>query len=60
MCKQRDESPFQIRSGDYLNHLHDIRSMKTTLSWIERNIDNLLSNQVKDIESLGLVGLHKE
>lgn len=34
--------------------------MNTTLSWIERNMDNFLLDQVKDIESLGLVGLHKE
>jgi hypothetical protein len=34
--------------------------MNTTISWIERNINNLLPNQVKNIEPLGLVGLHKE
>jgi hypothetical protein len=44
---------------DYINHLHDIRRMNTTLSWIERSINDFLANLVKDIEPLGLVGLHK-
>lgn len=51
---------FSNQVRDYLNHFHGKQSMNTSLKRIERNINDFLPDQIKNIYVLGLTKLYEE
>ena len=45
--------------GDNLNHLHDVGGMQTTFEWRARSMNDLLTDHIKNIQSLTTVWFHE-
>jgi hypothetical protein len=43
---------YHIETGSQLNHLHDKRSMKTSLQWKAGSMNDFLPDHIKDVDTL--------